>query len=265
MKNLNLLLVSILMIVLASCSSTKNVAYFQNIDNVDLSPSKGLFSAKIMPKDELTITVNTTDREVAAQFNQVVYNTMTSGSRSVGSGQGSLMPFLVDNDGYINFPIVGKVHVLGLTREECQDKIAALIKPYLADGETPIVLVQLSGYHVTVMGEVKSPKVINVTQEKINVLEAITQAGDLTVYGVRDNVLLIREDATGQKHQIRLNLNDANIINSPYYYLQQNDIIYVTPNKVAARNSDIGQSTSMWFSAVGLVMSVASLVINILR
>lgn len=250
--------------MMASCSSTKQVAYFQNINDVDLAQSKGLFNAKIMPKDELTITVNTTDREISAQFNQLVYNTMTSG-KSISSGSGSLMPYLVDNDGNINFPLVGKVHVQGLTKEECQDKIASLIKPYLAADEKPIVVVRMTGYHVTVMGEVASPKVITVTQEKKSILEAIAEAGDLTIYGVRENILLIREDAEGEKHYVRLNLNDANIINSPYYYLQQNDIVYVEPNKVKARNSDIGQSTTLWFSATSIVISIASLLVNILR
>lgn len=265
MRNkIQIILIALVAIIFASCSSTQNVAYFQNIDNVSLAASKGLYSAKIMPRDELTITVNTTDREVSSQFNQLVYNSLTS-SKAINTSGGTLMPYLVDNDGTINFPIVGKIQVQGLTKEECQDKIAGLIKPYLAEEETPIVVVRMTGYHVTVMGEVSRPCVINVTQEKINILDAIAQAGDLTIYGVRDNVLLIREDDKGEKHQHRLNMNDANIINSPYYYLQQNDIVYVEPNKTKARNSDIGQSTTLWFSATSIVISLASLLTNILR
>lgn len=99
----------------------------------------------------------------------------------------------------------------------------------------------------------------------MSVLEALAQCGDLTIYGKRDNVLLIRQDAEGEKHTYRLNMNDANIINSPYYYLQQNDIIYVEPNKVKAQNSAIGSSTTLWFSAVSILTSIASLVVNILR
>lgn len=265
MKNKFLAIAAIAITVLfASCSSTKNVAYFQNIDEVSLASSKGLFSARIMPRDELTIAVTTSDREVSQQFNQLVYNSLTS-SRNVSTSGGSMMPYLVDNDGTINFPIIGKIQVQGLTKEECQDKIAGLIKPYLAADETPVVVVRMTGYHVTVMGEVARPMVINVTQEKISILDALAQAGDLTIYGVRDNVLLIREDAMGEKHQVRLNLNDANIINSPYYYLQQNDIIYVEPNKTKAKNSDIGQSTTLIFSATSILISMASLLYNILK
>ena len=123
----------------------------------------------------------------------------------------------------------------------------------------------MSSYRVTVAGEVASPKVVPVTTEKMSVLEALAQAGDLSIYGRRDNVLLIRENADGQKEAHRLNLNDANIINSPYYYVQQNDYIYVEPNKVKAKNSAIGQSTTLWFSLVSILTSVASLVVNIVR
>lgn len=123
----------------------------------------------------------------------------------------------------------------------------------------------MSSYRITVTGEVGHPGVIPVATEKMSVIEALAQAGDLTIYGKRDNVMLIREDASGQKHEVRLNLNDANLINSPYYYLQQNDILYVEPNSVKAKNSAIGSSTTIWFSFIGIVTSVASLLVNILR
>ena len=131
--------------------------------------------------------------------------------------------------------------------------------------ENPIVTVRMSSYRVTVIGEVGRPSVIPVTTEKMSIIEALAQAGDLGIYGKRGNILLIREDATGQKHSTRLNLNDGNLINSPYYYLQQNDIIYVEPNKVKAQNSAIGSSTTLWFSVVGIITSLASLLVNILR
>lgn len=160
---------------------------------------------------------------------------------------------------------MGKLHVAGLTKNECQDLVTSKIAPYLSKTEIPIVTVRMSSYHVTVMGEVASPKVVQVETEKMSVLEALAQAGDLTIYGKRNNIILIREDANGEKRAHRLNLNDAHIINSPYYYLQQNDVIYVEPNKVKAKNSGIGQSTTIWFSLVSIVTSVAALVVNIVR
>ena len=253
-----------MVLMLGSCSSTKNVAYFQNADSISYAASKMLYEAKIMPKDELTITVITTDPNAATPFNLSVSSTLgTSGQLS--NSQGSLQGYLVDNNGNIEFPIVGSLHVGGLTKNQAESLIKSKVKPYMSASENPIVTVRMSSYRVVVTGEVTNPKVISVPQEKMNVIEALAQAGDLTIYGKRENVLLIREDANGQKSTHRLNLNDANIINSPFYYLQQNDILYVEPNKVKAQNSAIGSSTTLWFSAVGTLISIASLLVNILR
>ena len=253
-----------IVIMMGSCGSSKQIAYFQNIDTLSLAASKGLYDAKIMPKDELTITVLTTNPEVSAPFNLTV-NSKVGSSGQMSSGGGSLQGYLVDNDGDINFPVVGKLHVAGMTKTECEDMIKEKITPYLAKTENPIVTVRTSSYRVTVIGEVSNPKVVPVTTGQMSIIEALAQAGDLSIYGKRDNVLLIREDATGEKHSYRLNLNDANLFNSPYYYLQQNDIVYVEPNKVKAKNSTIGSSTTLWFSFVGIVTSVASLVLSVIR
>lgn len=248
------------LLLICSCAGSKKVAYLQNADEISLADSKGLYDARIMPKDMLTVTVSTITPEAAKPFNLTVANTSESSSASVG-----IQSYLVDNDGNINFPVVGHIHVVGLTKNQCQDLIRDKVKPYLAETENPVVTVRMSSYHVTVLGEVNGPKVIPVTTEKMNILEALASAGDLTVYGKRNNVMLIREDATGEKSVHRLNLNDANLINSPYYYLQQNDIVYVQPNGVKAKGASIGPSTSLWFSFVGIVTSVASLLYNILR
>ena len=253
-----------IVIMMGSCGSSKQIAYFQNIDTLSLAASKGLYDAKIMPKDELTITVLTTNPEVSAPFNLTV-NSKVGSSGQMSSGGGSLQGYLVDNDGDINFPVVGKLHVAGMTKTECEDMIKEKITPYLAKTENPIVTVRTSSYRVTVIGEVGSSKVVPVTTGQMSIIEALAQAGDLSIYGKRDNVLLIREDATGEKHSYRLNLNDANLFNSPYYYLQQNDIVYVEPNKVKTMNSTIGSSTTLWFSFVGIVTSVASLVLSVIR
>ena len=253
-----------IVLLLDACSSAKQVAYFQNIDSTSLTASKGLYDARIMPKDLLTITVVTSDPSTSKPFNLSIQNTLGTDGR-IGSTTGSLLQYLVNNDGDIDFPVVGTVHVAGLTKDQCEDLIKSKVKPYLAESENPVVTVSMSSYRVTVAGEVTSPKVVPVSTEKMSVLEALAQAGDLTIYGRRDNVLLIRENADGQKEAHRLNLNDANIINSPYYYVQQNDYIYVEPNSVKAKNSAIGQSTTLWFSFVSILTSVAALVVNIVR
>ncbi len=253
-----------IVLLLDACSSAKQVAYFQNIDSTSLTASKGLYDARIMPKDLLTITVVTSDPSTSKPFNLSIQNTLGTDGR-LGGTTGSLLQYLVNNDGDIDFPVVGTVHVAGLTKDQCEDLIKSKVKPYLAESENPVVTVSMSSYRVTVAGEVTSPKVVPVSTEKMSVLEALAQAGDLTIYGRRDNVLLIRENADGQKEAHRLNLNDANIINSPYYYVQQNDYIYVEPNSVKAKNSAIGQSTTLWFSFVSILTSVAALVVNIVR
>ena len=147
---------------------------------------------------------------------------------------------------------------------QVEDLIASKIEgTYLKT--RPVVTVRLSNYKISVLGEVASPGTYTVPSEKITVYGALALAKDMTVWGRRDNVKLIREDATGKKTIHELDLNDANIIKSPYFYLQQNDVLYVTPNKTKAKNSDIGQSTSYWVSGTSIVISIASLLSNLLK
>ena len=242
----------------------KNVAYLQNSDSINFDNSRFLYDARIMPKDQLTISVNTTTSEASIPFNLLLQNEYSQG-RTMASGGGTLMPYLVDNEGYINYPIIGRLKVGGLTKSECEKMIAEKIRPYMAETENPIVTVRMSSYSVSVLGEVARPGSFQVSREKITILEALAQAGDLTIYGVRDKVKLIREDATGKKQIVTLNLNDANIVNSPYYYLQQNDVVYVEPNNVKAQNSKVGQTTTLWFSATSILISLTSFLYNTLK
>ena len=253
-------------IILSSCGSVKNVAYLQNSDSIFFAHSEYLYDARIMPKDILTITVNTVNPEASAPYNLVVSTALNTGNSGQNIGtQRALQTYLVDNGGNIDFPVLGTLTVGGLTKSECEKMIHDKLLPYLNATENPVVTVRMSNYKISVLGEVNRPGMFTVGNEKINILEALAQAGDLTIYGVRDKVKLIREDAKGRKDVITLNLNDANIINSPYYYLQQNDIVYVEPNKVKARNSAIGQSTTIWLSATSILVSLTSLLYNVLK
>ena len=265
MKRFNrIVLPLIALMLLAACGTQKDVPYFQNAESVDLSKSQYLFDAKIMPKDQLTITVSTTNDEAATPFNLTVPTPYTVNSRSTYS-QAMLQTYLVDNAGNINFPILGSIHVGGLTKSQAEKMIQDQIKPFMAEAENPIVTVRMPGYQISVIGEVARPGTFTVSREKISILEALAQAGDLTIYGQRKNVQLIREDSTGQKSIHIFDLTDANIINSPYFYLQQNDVIYVTPNKVKAQNSSVCSMTTLWFSATSILISLTSLLYNILR
>ena len=240
--------------LLTSCGSSKDVTYFKNREALDQAAKGYLVDARIMPKDVLSIVVNTTTPSAAYQFNLVTPTTQTQ-----------IQSYLVDNDGKIQFPVVGELKVGGLTKTEAEQLITQAISPYLAETERPIVTVRMSSFSISVLGEVNQPGTFSVAREKINVLEALARAGDLTIYGVRNNVTLIREDREGKKSYYTLNLNDANIVNLPYYYLQQNDILYVEPNKIKAQSSAIGSSTSLWLSATGILMSVATLLVSILK
>lgn len=253
-----------MVLVLGSCGSTKNIPYFQNSQFIDETQSSFLYDARILPKDQLTITVSTTNPDAAVPFNLTIPTPYNTNTRSTYS-QAMLQSYLVDNAGYIQFPIVGALKVGGLTKSEAEQLIQTKIKHYMNAEETPIVTVRMSSYSISVLGEVARPGTFMVSREKISILEALAQAGDLTIYGVRDRVQLIREDANGKKEFHMLNLNDANIINSPYYYLQQNDVVYVEPNKVKARNSTVGTTTSLWFTSVSILISLSSLLYNILK
>ena len=265
MKKIHFFVFSLFTVLLLSgCGSTKNVAYFKNSDSIDFEKSRYLFDARIKPKDQITVSVNTTTPEASIPFNLLLQNSYTQG-RVLSTTGGTLMPYLVDNEGYIKMPVIGKLKVGGLTKSEAEALVPEKIRPYMAESENPVVTVTMASYSVSVMGEVARPGSFQVSREKITILEALAQAGDLTIYGVRDRVKLIREDATGKKSMVTLNLNDANIVNSPYYYLQQNDVIYVEPNKVKAQNSTVGQTTTLWFSATSILISLTSLLYNILK
>ena len=170
---------------------------------------------------------------------------------------------MVDNQGNINFPVLGEIHVGGLTKLEIENLIIDKLKVYLK--EAPLVTVRIVNYRISVLGEVNGPGSFVVSNEKINLLEALAMAGDLTIYGMRDNVKLIRTGQDNKQEIITLDLNKAETVLSPYYQLQQNDIIYVTPNKTKAKNSDIGAGTGLWFSGISILMSITNLLINILR
>ena len=264
MKIKSILLMAVCALVMASCTSYKNVPYLQNAEEIMAAQAKlPLYDAKIMPKDLLTVTVNTTDPEAAAPFNMTVQTAQNLATSRTSYSQPVLQQYLVNNEGSIDFPVLGTLKVGGLTKNEAEDMIREKLKPYLK--EVPIVTVRMSNYKISVLGEVARPGTFTVSNEKVNVLEALAMAGDLTIWGMRDNVKLVREDATRKREIIELDLTNAEIITSPYYYLQQNDILYISPNKTKAKNSDIGSSTSLWFSATSILVSVASLLYNILK
>lgn len=261
MRILHVFIISLAVLLLSGCTSYKNVAYLQDGNAMsELSEPLSMYDAKIMPKDLLTITVNATDPETAAPFNLTVQTAVNVTRSSSLTQQPALQQYLVSNEGTIDFPVLGVLNIGGLTKTEAENLIRTKLGNYLK--ETPIVTVRMANYKISVLGEVARPGMFTVSNEKISVFEALALAGDLTIWGMRDNVKIIREDADGQREIISLNLNKTDIVTSPYYYLQQNDIVYVTPNKTKAKNSDIGQTTSLWFSATSILVSLVNIVVT---
>ena len=253
----------LLSFLLAACQSYKKVPYLQDVEAVNqATQQETLYDPKIMPKDLLTIVVSCTSPELAAPFNLTIASPSNL-SIQYTTTQPVLQQYLVDNEGKISFPVLGALTVGGLTKKQAEQLIVDKLKPYMK--ENPIVTVRMVNYKISVIGEVARPGTFTISNEKVNLLEALAMAGDMTVYGLRDNVKLIREDANGKQQIVTLDLNNAETILSPYYWLQQNDIVYITPNKAKARNSDVGNSTSLWFSATSILVSVVSLLVNILK
>ncbi len=261
-KRFYLLLLVTFAAFITSCSKAyMQVPYLQDSSEYTTGSEISLYDAVIMPKDLITITVSTSDPTVATPFNLTVPTLVTSSTNSLTS-QPTLQKYLVNNDGYIDFPIIGALKVGGLTKGEAEDLIKEKLKPYLK--ETPIVSVRMTNYNISVLGEVSRPGTFTIDNEKVTILEALAMAGDMSIYGQRTNVKLVREDHLGERKVVELDITNPDIIASPYYYLQQNDVIYVTPNKSKAKTAGISSSTTIWFSVVSTTVSLATLLVSIL-
>lgn len=219
----------------ASCGTRQNLVYFSDLpDTVAYKVAMGeVAEPTVQPNDVLRITVNSLNAETNQLFNtgvlQVTDESGTSGTGNAG-GQG----YLVNADGYISFPVLGQVHVEGLTRDQVRQKMVTLVSEYVKD---PIINVRFTNFRITVVGEVRNPSTFVVPTERINIIEALGLAGDMTEFGKRDNVLLIRE-VGGNRTMVRLNLNERETLNSAYFYLHQNDVVYVEPSRYRDPSGD---------------------------
>lgn len=265
---LKIYLTTLLLVLLtaSACTTYKNVPYLQQLTEGSTEwgqtkPQDVIYDARIMPNDLLTITVNASDREAGMPFNLLYPTGSLTGSSGIGAQ--SLQKYLVDYQGYINFPTVGMLQVQGMTRREAESAILSRISSNFK--EMPIVIVSFSDYKISVLGEVARPGAFTIPNEKVNVLQALSLAGDMTIYGKRDNVKIIREHANGEKEIIPVNLNDRNLLHSPNYYLHQNDVLYVEPNKAKAQGAEIGSATYLAFSGISILITVVNLVLNLIK
>lgn len=254
----------LLLLVLSSCRSAKQVAYFQySSTEGSIAASSASHSARIKPKDLLSITVVSSNPEASRPYNLIMPQISTQTSNLLYS-QPTVQSYLVEDDGSIDFPVLGRLEVVGMTRQELETDLLQRLASGFSE-EMPIVTVLISNFSVHVLGEVARPGKVAVTNDRITILEALSQAGDLTLYGKRNGIKVLREQEDGTKQFYEVNLNDKSLIASPVFYLEQNDVVYVEPNDVRKRSAGIGTAETLSISIVGTLISVASLVVNILN
>lgn len=251
-------------LLVSGCTSYQKSLYLQNEQVLNESLEGQLYDFRIMPKDELTILVSTTDPEASAPFYRKIGQSKEGGSSStMGMGDANLLSYLVDNQGNIDFPVLGMVKVMGLTNRECEALIREKLQPYLK--EVPNVTVRTSNYKFSVLGEVGRPGTYSTDAEKVTVFEALAQAGDMTLFSVRDDVQLLREDSTGIRRVYHLDLTQADVAQSPYFYLQQNDVLYVKPTKAKVNSNTFSGNTSMWLTLLSVVTSITTFVLALTK
>ena len=259
--------------ILASCAAPQNIAYFQDVrDDTTLTHAKPQ-PIRLKPADQVSIVVSSRDPQVTSMFNLPYYssrigqtqslNAMTGGESSSSQG---ISGYTVDSDGYIDFPVIGRIKIADRTREQAAENIKELLieSRQIKD---PVVTVEFMNLSVTVLGEVARPGRFRIDRDGFTVLDALSLAGDLTIDGQRENVTLIRHEGT-REHTYTLDLTHAGALYaSPAFYVQQGDIIYVTPNDKRIRESTINgnnvRSTSFWISIASLATSVALLVFRL--
>lgn len=267
MKSLFRSLVVVLAVVsLAGCNSSKRVTYFQDMTNESIISLVGDGQIRIKPHDRLTVVVTSKDAELAAPFNSATsYNSLSTNPVGMASSNGvqSLQVRTVDEKGMLYMPVIGDVYCVGKTREELSNEIAGKIKAggYISDAA---VNIQFADMKFFVLGEVSRPGQYDIVRDRVTILEALAMAGDMTIYGNRSNVAVVRKVEGSEQNKIyQLDLLSTSVMTSPAYYLQQGDVIYVQPNRYKAATSEINQNRTFWLSIVSTLVSVATLVTTI--
>ena len=245
-------------ILAISCTTSKQILYFQDIDTAEIERIVTNYEPVIKRDDILKIVVSGPDKMVVQPYNLTLGEITTYSGSS--SPQNSTLEYHVDKDGYIDFPVIGKIKVLGKTR---QDLVDYLTKELSKEVKDPVVYVSFANFKVTVLGEVKNPGTYNVTSERITILQALGMAGDLNLTARRDGIILIR-DENGLNTHIKIDLKKSDILSSPYFYLQQNDVIYVPASPTRVTTANTSQLWGTILSGVTTFMSVVSVILSVI-
>lgn len=245
------IVIAVLFIVISSCASKKDLIYFQGVDKKEEVVNKD-YTPVLKADDQLSIAVSALDPITAVPFN-TFEPTLTA-----TSNVSKLQSYLIAKDGTIEFPQLGTLHLAGLTRIEAVAMLKDKLAPFLV---SPTVNIQILNFTVTVLGEVKKPGAYQIKDERISVLDAIGLAGDLSIHGTRNNVLVIRETETGKVFE-RIDLTSPSVFDSPVYYLAQNDVVYIEPNKPKINSSSSSSITGVWISITSLLITITTLIIR---
>jgi polysaccharide export outer membrane protein len=260
-------IICLLLIVLAfGCKPNRDLVYFSNLEEEDLNDPKdieNIIVPTIQTDDLLSITINSLTADNNRLFNQGTIRNYGGRNADAAGGNSEIEGYLVDKDGNINFPVIGEIHLAGLTKAAARDTLQAILnRDYI---KNPKVNIRFLNFKITLVGAVSRPSTVTIPTEKINIVEAISLAGGLNVLGQRENILIIREN-NGQRVLIRVNLNDKDLLYSEDYYLKQNDIVYVEPNKLAAVQASLArQNTQFYLSLGSSVLSLALLIFTFNR
>lgn len=244
--------------LLFSCAQRKDVVYYQDIDAMSPQSESSSYEIKIQQDDLLSIIVSAEDPEIAVPFNLSSVVTQQTTDLKIAGGQMTMQLYLVDANGNIEFPIIGKLKVSGLTRTEVMQVLHAKIATYI---KNPIINLRITNFKVSIQGEVTAPGSYPVNSERITLMEALALAGDLTIYGKRNNILIIRE-TNGVKSFNRVDITNAAFLNSPFYYLAQNDVVYVEPNKSRINAAAVGPNTGVIISISSLLITLITLIVS---
>ena len=267
MKFIKILSLTLMVLAAVSCSTPKEISYFQDLQpGVTELAITDPVEIKVRPKDKLSILVNAQDPKLTNMFNLPIVSQQI-GQESTGSSGTSrgVSGYTVDSFGDINFPVLGKIRVEGMTREQIADYLTKQLKEQELIKD-PVVTVEFMNLGVSVLGEVNKPGRISINRDNMTILDALSEAGDLTIFGKREKVLVLRQE-DGKQRVYGVNLCSADhIYTSPVYYLQQNDVVYVIPNNTKSRQSTVNgntvRSTSFWISLASLITSIAVLIVK---